>query len=157
MAGNPNTDEVILNAFSSVATTGTAFATKGGTVYVKNQYAMLNGNFPALNLKPGHQKYMRNSNVTFDGGIDVIAEYCDRWDEQTTTIDVIRQNIDADMELMMENIMHNDTLTVQNVAHAISAHKVTLSPYDGEVRDYGGLKLVQRTMVVSFNILPFDV
>lgn len=154
---NPNTDTVILNALASIMTAGTAFAAKGGSIYIKRQYDMLNGNFPALNLKPGQQSYRRNSTSTFDGELPVIAEYYDRWDGQFATIDTIRQTIDADMDIMVATIMHNDTLTYQNVSHTISTAKYTLSPYDGEIRDFGGLKLVQRNMMITFNILPFDV
>ena len=153
---NPNTDVVVLQALAGILTPGTSFATKGGAVYIKQKYLLANGVFPALLLTPGPQYYRRNSLSSFDGEQIAIVKYYDQWAQSQQLVDAIYASIAADLEIMLANVLHNDSLTTGGIARGISIYKATLSTYEGEVEDVDALKLITRSMELYINILPFD-
>ena len=164
---NPNTDRVLMSAIQQVGLTGTQLSAMGGTVVINDAYTLSSGitpqgvpvTFPALLLTVGTQKHTVVTYAGYDGVIQILATYYDRWDQQPNTIDTIRVNIDSDCQLIMTNIQHNSSLTVGNVSHAISIPTIELSHYEGEIewKQVPGLVLVKRILTFFVNILPYDV
>ncbi|HZU01521.1 MAG TPA: hypothetical protein VFA10_17770 [Ktedonobacteraceae bacterium] len=164
---NPNTDLVILQALAAILPVGTRLlalnpitptAPYGSTVYIQDDFSMAQGAFPALQLYADTQSYTRNSQLSYDGGAQFHAEYCDRWDTQPNTIKAIRDAIAADLEIMKSNVGKNEALVVNGVEHATSVPKLTLSGYHGMLDSSiaPGLTVVKRELVIYVNILPYD-
>jgi len=156
---NPNPDSVIMNAVKQIAPTGTRLATLGNPVVIENEFALSQGRFPALHIEADRQKYMPCSTDVFDGTAKFLITYLDRWDQATVSIDTIRQNVKADLEMIMENLMANSSLAVQGEATAVSISQYQLSPYRGELDSttVQGMVLLKRTLTITVNVLPFDV
>lgn len=156
---NPNTDKVIMQAMSQIITAGTILASKGGPVVINDAYTLSIGSFPALLLTVGTQKHTVITYAGYEGVVQILVTYYDRWDQQPQTLDTIRSNIDADMQLVMTNLQHNSSLVVGNTEHAISIPTMELSPYEGmiEWKQVPGLVLVKRVLTCFVNILPYDV
>lgn len=159
MTGNPNTDRVIMNAMAQIAPTSTNLLAMGGQVLIQSTYQLSLGNFPAFHLTVGQQKHSVVSMNVFDGVVHIVGNYYDRWDQQPQTIDSIRANIDADLQIIMTNIQHNSSLVIDNVAHAVSIPVIELSSYEGEVdwKTVSGMVLIKRSITFTVNILPYDV
>lgn len=159
MAGNPNTDRVIMNALAQIGPTGTNLLAMEGQILIQNAYALSLGSFPALHLTTGQQKHSVISASVFDGVVNIIGTYYDRWDQQPQTMDTIRANIDADLQMIMTNIQHNSSLVVGTTSHAVSIPTIELSAYEGEVdwKTCPGMVLVKRSITFTINILPYDV
>lgn len=156
---NPNPDSVIMSAVASIAPIGTRLASLGNPVIVENEYTLSQGRFPALHIEADKQKYVPCSTNVFDGIAKFLITYLDRWDQATVSIDVIRQNVKADLEIVMENLMHNSSLAVAGQATAVSISQYQLSPYRGELDSttVQGMVLLKRTLTITVNVLPFDV
>lgn len=159
MAGNPNTDRVIMQAIAQIAPVGSLLQSMQGQVLIQNIYQMSLGNFPAFHLTTGQQKHTVVSMSVYDGVVHIVGTYYDRWDQQPQTIDTIRANIDVDLQLMMTNIQHNSSLVIGTTTHAVSIPEIDLMPYEGEIdwKTCPGLVLVKRSMTLTVNILPYDV
>jgi hypothetical protein len=125
--------------------------------YVESKYAVGQGQFPAVHLEAGEQKYSKNSRSTYTGELVAIIGYYDRWDKQQNTIDQIRSNIAADLERMKANLEDNDSLAYNGLAYATSISPISLSAPKGEFDEqFPGITLVFRTMTLTINILPYD-
>ena len=182
---NPTTDIVILNVLRNVmhftlegypstylasidpgdATANPPLAPHTGLslTYVQNKYKMALGMTAALpyaiHLSSGKQGYSKQGAGlrTYIGSLVCIIEYCARWDENPASIDAIRRTIAADLERIRANIESNDSLQYNNAAFAVSVPSMTLSPYEGSLNaTFPGLILVERTLTVSVEILPYD-
>jgi hypothetical protein len=157
---NPNTDAVILNALALTitATPGTAFLTQGGGYYIEDEYVMAaTGGYPVMQFMTGSQSHARKTLGGYDGQMQVIVKYLNRFDLVNVTIDAVRRAIRDDLNLMKDYLLGNDTLAFDNLEHARGIPQVLLSPYKGEVEDIPGVKVVSRTMVCIVNILDYDV
>lgn len=171
---NPTTDAVILNVLAQLLPndpqTGQPNTVIGTNqiplitqqdptplMYIESKYKMSLGQFPAVHLSSGGQKYAKNSRSSYVGQYVAIVEYYDRWDKQPNTIDQIRANIAADLERMKANIEDNDSLAYNSLAYATAIPSMTLSEYKGEIDEqFPGLTLVVRTLTLTINILPYD-
>jgi hypothetical protein len=156
---NPNPDSVIMNAISSIAPVGTRLASLGNPVVIENEFKLSQGRFPALHIEADRQKYVPVGTNVFDGTAKFIITYLDRWDQATTSIDTIRQNVKSDLETVMENLMQNSSLAIEGEATAVSISQYQLSPYRGELDSttVQGMVLLKRTLTITVNVLPFDV
>ena len=127
-------------------------------IYVQSPYALSQGSFPAVLLMSGAQHYSRNSNVTYDGTLEAIAHYYDRWDRQQIPIEQVWANIDADLLRMQSNIESNESLAQGGVAYAVSIPHIALSPFEADLdeKTVPGLVLCVRTLSAHINILPYD-
>lgn len=159
---NPNTDKVIMQTLAVLLpgypTANTTLAAVGGDVIVQNEYALSQGQFPAVHVEVGMQRHQLVTTTGYSGIAKFDITYFDRWDEQQTTIDGIRSHIDDDLAVMMDNIQQNPSLAYGGAAHATSIPTIELSPYKGEIdkTSVPGLTLVKRVMTVTVNILPYD-
>ena len=172
---NPTTDDVILNVLRNVmhvnlsgqyctylasidpAQTGLA------QTFVQSKYQMALGMTAAIpyaiNLSSGRQGYSKPGAGlrTYIGSLVAICEYCGRWDENPASIDSIRATIAADLERIKANLESNDSMAYQGAAYTIAIPSMTLSPYQGTLNaEYAGLTLVERTLTMTFEILPYD-
>jgi hypothetical protein len=155
---NPNPDSVIMNAIGYVILPGTRLASLGNPVVIENPYTLSTGRFPAVHIEAGRQKYATQSTDVYDGTVEIVITYFDRWDQATTPIDAIRQNIKSDLEIILDNLMSNSSLTVGTDFHAVSIGKFQLAPYKGELDNstVQGMTLLKRALTISVNVLPFD-
>ena len=170
---NPYTDDVILGVLKSVMHLNLAgqpctylaqistSQTGQELTYVQNKYQMvlgMNTQVPyAVHISSGKQQYEKDGARTYEGGLTAIIEYCGRWDENPASIDAIRKIIAADLERIKANIESNDSLQYGGAAYAISVPSMQLSDYKGTLNaDYPGLILVERTLSIAINILPYD-
>jgi hypothetical protein len=88
--------------------------------------------------------------------------YFDRFDEQTMTLDSLRDQIRVDLVRMQANIetyLHaNEGVSVNGTVYPVSLTKAVFSGYDTAlVKDFPGLALAQRTLDISLSILPYAV
>lgn len=159
MAGNPNTDRIIMSAIAQIGPTNTQLLAMQGQVLVQDTYNLSLGNFPAFHLSAGQQKHAVVSGQVYDGILHVVGTYYDRWDQQPQTMDTIRANIDADLATIMTNIQHNSSLVIGTTTHAVSIPIIELSPYEGEIdwKTCPGMVLIKRSITFTVNILPYDV
>lgn len=184
-ANNPNVDNVILATLRSVmhlnlagqpctylasidpgnpnATPPLPAQTGLSLTYIQNKYQMALGMTLAVpyavHLSSGKQSYSKDGCGlrTYDGQMMAIIEYCGRWDNQPSSIDTIRATIAADLERIKANLESNDSLQYGGAAYAISVPSMQLSDYKGTLNgDYPGLTLVERTLTVLVNVLPYD-
>jgi len=165
---NPNLDTVILNAMASVligsppntrlSLIDTATGGLAQVVVQKRSFLLTpTAVFPLVHLTSGIQRYNRVFGMGYEGTLESILEYYDRWDGQSALIDDIRANIATDLERMKANIEHNDALTVGATTHTMNTTQFSLSPYEGVETAYFGQVLVHRTMRMTHNLLPYDV
>lgn len=132
----------------------------GGPVYIQDEYSLARGRFPALHIQADNQRHTITSANVWEGQLRVIVTYYDRWEQQNMTIDQVRANINADLQVIMSNLQDNSSLVVGNAASSVSLTRVELSPYAGELDDkktVPGLTLVKRTLKLYINLLPYDV
>lgn len=165
---NVNTDRVIMAALAVILpgypSPNTNLATENGNIVVQSEYAISQGTFPAVHIEVGPQRHQLVTSLGYGGTAKFDVSYFDRWDEQATTIDTIRTQIDADLTVMMGNVQRNPSLACDIndgnglQAHATSVPIIDLSPYKGEIdKDtVPGMTLVKRVMTVTVNILPYD-
>lgn len=156
--GNPNTDAVLMPIIGEIILAGTRLASLGNPVVIENEYKLSLSRFPAVHIETGKQQYIPNSTETFDGIVQFIVTYYDRWDQATTAIDVVRQNIKADLEIILDNLMQNSSLSLAGDPHAVSIAKYQLAPYKGELDNntVQGVTLLKRALTITVNVLPFD-
>jgi len=156
---NPNTDRVLMEALAVIAPAGTILLAEQGQVIIQDAYKLSLGNFPAFHLTVGQQKHTVVSASVFEGVVHIIGTYYDRWDQQPSTIDTIRANIDADLQTIMTNVQHNSSLVIGLVSHAVSVPMIELSMYEGEIdwKSVSGMVLVKRSITFTINMLPYDV
>ena len=161
-----NTDVQVMSSIKTVClgippNTALALNSTDGTglaqTYVQREYDMLNnGVFPAVLIQAGTQGFTRMSNATYAGQFTAVLDYYDRYDETNSEFDDIRAALALDLERMKSNLESNDSLAVGGAAHAVSLLKSTLSPYAGILRDYNGIKLVYRRLMLVYNTLDYD-
>ena len=167
-ANNPNIDTVILNAMApvlignppntrlslvDVATGGLAQVVIQKRSFLLNPLAV----FPLVHLTSGIQRYIRVFGQGYEGTLESVLEYYDRWDGQTILIDDVRAAIATDLERIKANIESNDALTVGQTTHTMNTIGFSLSGYEGVETSYFGTVLVHRTMRMTHNLLPYDV
>lgn len=171
---NPNVDSIVLgvlrnvlnlNATGQVCTYLAQISTSQTgleLVYVQNKYKMalnMTAALPyAVHLSSGKQRYGKMGGPkSFGGAFEAIIEYCARWDDQPSSLDTIRATIAADLERMKANLESNESLAFGGQAFAISLPTMQLSDYKGELNaDFPGLTLVERTLSVMVDVLPYD-
>ena len=158
---NPTTDVVLLQAVANILvgypTPNTQAGLSSYPVYLQRYYDLIAGSaYPALLLSIGTQDYQRSSRSTWMGTAVVLVDYYARYDQATLELDDILATIAADLERMKGNIESNESLAQNNTAYTISAFRHVLSPYQGTLKQEGGLNLVTRRYSVSFHLLPYD-
>jgi hypothetical protein len=157
---NALTDIVVATALKNVLlgypSTNTNAGINGYPVYVEREGDLLKGQFPAILISVGTQDYQRSSRATWMGQAEFTVDYYDRWDQRPDEFDVIFANLALDLERMKANVEDNEALAQNNTMYAVSAYKHVLSPYQGILRDEGGMKLVYRRYTVGFHLLPYD-
>ena len=168
----PTPDTVILSTIASVMHKNAAGVyctylaqispsqTGADLTYVQNKYKMALGLTAALpyavHLSSGKQRYAKNSTFEWMGQFEAILEYCGRWDENASSIDTIRATEAADLERIKANIETNDMLVYGGQGFTISVPTMNLSDYRGSLNgDFPGLTLVERTLSMQVNILPY--
>ena len=159
---NGYTDTVLLTAWKNILLGYPSVNTNAGInnypVYILAEGDMLSADsFPALLLSVGVRRPQRNSRSTFVGTIDLICDYYDRWEEQTTTFDAIRAAIADDLALMAANIESNESLAQSNTIYAVGMNTYTISGYEGTIKEQGGSQLISRRLTVPYSLLPYDV
>lgn len=156
---NPNPDAVIMRGIAFILLPDTRIATLGNPVVIENEYQLSLGRFPAVHIEAGKQRYSTQSTNVFDGTVEIIITYFDRWDQATTGIDAIRQNIKADLEVILTNLMKNSSIAIGGIPLAASIGKFQLAPYRGELDNVTvqGMTLLKRVLTITINVLPFDV
>jgi hypothetical protein len=169
---NPNVDSVILTTIMNVMHLNAAgqpctflasidpAQTGLGLSYVQNKYKMVLGMTAAqpyaCHLSSGKQKYGKNSTFEWTGMFEAIIEWCARWDENASSIDTIRTLAAADLERLKANIETNDALVMGGQGFTISVPSMNLSEYKMTLNsDFPGLTLVERTLFMQVNILPY--
>lgn len=131
-------------------------------VFVQNKYKMalaMTASQPyAVHLSAGPQRFAKAGGPrAYEGSMQLVLEYCARWDEQQASIDSIRQTEDDDIERMKANLESNDDIVYGGQGYAIATPQIALSPYKGTLNtDIQGLMLVERVMTAQINILPYD-
>jgi hypothetical protein len=172
---NPDTDVAILNVLKNVMHVNLALQpctylaqistsqTGLELTYIQNKYQMALGMTATLpygvHLSSGKQGYSKEGAGlrTYIGQLTCIIEYCARWDDQQSSIDSIRKTIAADLERIKANLESNDSMAYQGTAYSISIPSMQLGDYKGTLNyDYPGLTLVERTLTMTANILPYD-
>jgi hypothetical protein len=171
---NPNVDSTVLSVIRSVLNLNAAgqpctylasidpAQTGLSLTYVQNKFKMalnMTAALPyAVHLSSGKQRYGKiGGPKSFGGAFEAIIEYCARWDDQPSSLDTIRATIAADLERMKANLESNESLAFGGAAYAISLPTLQLSDYKGELNyDFPGLTLVERTLSVMVDMLPYD-
>ncbi len=131
-------------------------------VYVQNKYKMalaMTAALPyAVHLSAGPQRFVKSGGPrAYEGSMQMILEYCARWDEQQASIDSIRQTEDDDIERMKANLESNDDIVYGGTGYAMATPQIALSPYKGTLNtDIQGLTLVERVMTAQIAILAYD-
>lgn len=157
---NPNTDAVILQGIATtlIATPNTTFAAQGGAYFIEDEYALSSSSkYPVLHLMSGTQAHMRKGGTFYEGTLQVIVKYYNRFDLQGVTIDAVRRAIRDDLNLMKDYLLGHDTLDTNGEPLARGIPHVVLSPYRGELEDIPGIKVVSRTLACVVDILEYDV
>jgi hypothetical protein len=172
---NPDTDDVILDILKNVMHVNLAMQpctylaqispsqTGLELTYVQNKYQMalnLTAAIPyAVHLSSGKQGYSKEGAGlrTYIGALTLLIEYCARWDENPESIDTIRKTVAADLERIKANLESNDSMAYQGAAYTVSIPSLQLSDYKGTLNyDFPGLTLVERTLTMQANVLPYD-
>lgn len=167
---NPNTPTTVMTVLSQVmlndASTGQPNTQIGlnqavlnaSLVYIEQKYAMAQGSFPAIHLSRGKQTYhIIGGPRGYDGVVEIMCEYYDRWDQQNNTIDTINANNIADLDRIQANLETNNSLNFQGKATAIAIPEIAVGPYKGELDiTFPGLTLVYHWMSITVNVLPYD-
>jgi hypothetical protein len=137
---------------------GTRISSLGNPVVIENEFQLSLSRFPCVHIETGKQQYQQQGTNVFDGQVQFIVTYYDRWDQATTGIDVVRKNIKADLEIILANLMDNSSLSLAGDPHATSIAKYQLAPYKGELDNttVQGITLLKRALTITVNVLPFD-
>jgi len=141
-------------AAASVSQTGAEL------IYVRDKFALMNGAFPAVNLRMGRQHRGRSSARTWAGTALVVVEYYNDWTQNASlTKDAISIAIGDDLERMAANLESNETLTNNGTAYAVSIMPPMSMSDDVPYEDTSmqGIHLLFRTLSVTFNLLDYDV
>src|SRR5690349_17359730 len=102
---------------------GTRIAALGNPVVVENEFQLSMSRFPCVHIETGKQSYQQQGTDVFDGQVQFIITYFDRWDQATIGIDAVRANIKTDLEIILDNLMKNSSLSLAGDPHATSIAK----------------------------------
>ncbi len=162
---SPNTPipaTVLLGAIRAIIPANTALTQVTGDttglsqVYIRQRYQMSLGAFPAVNLSTGVQQFSIVSKSSYEGGVVVLIDYYQRWDQTPQQLDTIIASMDADMERIKANLEDNPTLAQNGQAYAVSIPKFSLSADKGEEDNTFGFILLKRTLMATILTLPYD-
>lgn len=110
----------ILPILASVMTANTQFAASGGTLLYQNYDSLERGDiiYPVLAFEIMSTVTRRVHFRAWSKTLSIRADYIDRWDTQSSTINDIWLAMDLDMRLMQANIEDNPVLLSGGVYYA---------------------------------------
>lgn len=164
----PSAGNILLDAVRNVAlgypvvNTALAINSPSGTgqdvSYLQDKYSLSIGAFPAMNVRYGPQKRVRESRSSYISTTTVILDLYDRWTANSQLQTTIRKNLFDDLERMAANLESNDSLTTGGQPYVVSIADLDLGDDQGII-DHDLLQgegAIFVTLTVTFNVLPYD-
>lgn len=143
---------------AQISTSGTGSDLTFVQAKYKMSLAMTAAQPYAVHLSGGSQRFNYNGGPrNRSGQAKALIELCARWDDQSSSIDAIRNVLQAELERYKANLEQNDDLVFNGQAYVWSMPNITISDYKGMFdTQFTGLTLVQQQMAIDIYKLPYD-